>query len=127
MYTGKIDEYFDYKYGELEYRTLDFQHLTLDMENYQGTSIVNYPELTVPWTRIIEHKHFTGVKSKKTVITKEIPTEYSRDKVPYYPINDDRNNRIYRKYRDHADTIPSVIFGGRLSEYKYSSLIVESG
>ena len=119
VFTGKIDEYFDYKYGELEYRTLDFQEMYLEMENYQGTAIMNYPQLSVPWTRIVEHKHFTGVKTKHTVITKEIPTEYSRDKIPYYPINDEKNTKIYTKYRNHADSIPNVIFGGRLSEYKY--------
>jgi UDP-galactopyranose mutase len=119
VFTGKIDEYFDYKYGELEYRSLDFQTSTLEIENYQGTAIINYPDLSVPWTRIVEHKHFTGVKTKHTVITKEIPTVYSRDKTPYYPINDEKNNKIYSKYRDYADSIPNVIFGGRLSEYKY--------
>jgi len=119
VFTGKIDEYFDYKYGELEYRSLDFQTMELEMENYQGVAQMNYPDLSVPWTRIIEHKHFTGVKTNHTIITKEIPTEYSRDKTPYYPINDERNNKLYRKYRDHADSISNVIFGGRLAEYKY--------
>ena len=119
IFTGKIDEYFDYEFGELEYRTLEFQHELLDTDNHQGVAIVNYPSLDVPWTRIVEHKHFTKAKTEKTIVTREIPTVWSKDKVPYYPINDDKNTEIFRKYREKADTLPNVIFGGRLSEYRY--------
>jgi len=119
VFTGKIDEYFDYEFGELEYRTLDFIHEVLDIENYQGTAQINYPDPEIPWTRIIEHKHFNKTNSDKTVITKEIPTIWSKDKVPYYPINNDKNNEIYKKYREKADLLPDVIFGGRLAEYQY--------
>ena len=119
VFTGKIDEYYDYADGELEYRSLDFQHEILQTDNYQGSAIFNYPSLEVPWTRIIEHKHFTKVKTDTTVITKEIPTTWGREKVPYYPINDAKNTEIYNKYRDRADSQKDVIFGGRLSEYRY--------
>lgn len=119
VFTGKIDEYYDYADGELEYRSLDFQHEILQTDNYQGSAIFNYPSLEVPWTRIIEHKHFTKIKTDTTVITKEIPTTWSREKVPYYPINDVKNTEIYNKYRDRADSQKDVIFGGRLSEYRY--------
>lgn len=119
VFTGKIDEYYGYEYGELEYRTLNFKHETLQVENYQGVAQMNYPELSVPWTRIIEHKHFTNTKSDVTVITKEMPAIWSKDKVPYYPINDTKNDTIYKKYRDRADQETNVIFGGRLSEYRY--------
>jgi UDP-galactopyranose mutase len=120
VFTGKIDEYFGYEFGELEYRSLEFKHKHLeDTENFQGVVMMNYPESSVPWTRIVEHKHFTGVKSKSTVITHEYPVEYNRNKVPYYPINDDKNQHIYNKYREKADSLKNVIFGGRLSEYRY--------
>jgi len=119
VFTGKIDEYFGYEFGELEYRTLEFQHELLDTDNYQGVAQVNFASLDVPWTRIIEHKHFTRAKTEKTIITREIPTAWNKDKVPYYPINDDRNTEIFRKYREKADSLPNVIFGGRLSEYRY--------
>lgn len=120
VFTGKIDEFFDYEYGELEYRCLDFKHEVLENEdNYQGAAVINYPEKKYSHTRIIEHKHFTGNKSKNTVITYENPIEYSRNKTPYYPINDERNQKIFEKYRSESKTIKNVIFGGRLSEYRY--------
>ncbi|OLL28746.1 UDP-galactopyranose mutase [Burkholderia sp. SRS-W-2-2016] len=120
VFTGKIDDYFGGKFGELEYRTLDFETWVEDTENYQGNAVVNYGDENVPWTRIIEHKHFTpGNKSEKTVVTKEIPAAWSSDKVPYYPVGDALNSERYSKYRDLAEKESGVIFGGRLSEYKY--------
>ena len=119
VFTGKIDEYFGYEFGELEYRTLEFQHELLDTDNYQGMPQINYPSLDVPWTRIIEHKHYTKVKTEKTIITREIPVAWDKTKIPYYPINDDKNMAIFRKYREKADSLPNVIFGGRLTEYRY--------
>ena len=119
VFTGKIDEYFDYQFGELEYRTLDFEHVKHDIENYQGVAQLNYPDLSIPYTRTIEHKHFTRVKTPTTIVTTETPAKWSRGKVPYYPINDDKNNEIYKKYRDKAKSLDNVIFGGRLSEYRY--------
>lgn len=119
VFTGKIDEYFNYEFGELEYRTLEFNHRVLDVENFQGVAQVNYPESDVPYTRIVEHKHFTGIKTGKTVITEELPGSWSREKIPYYPINDDTNNSVYEKYREKADSLKNITFGGRLSEYKY--------
>jgi UDP-galactopyranose mutase len=119
VYTGKIDEFFYYKFGELEYRSLEFEHEILDIENYQGISQMNYCDLDVPWTRIVEHKHFTGVKTKHTIITKEIPTPWNIQKIPCYPINDTVNQLRYKKYREEADSSDNVIFGGRLSDYQY--------
>ena len=119
VFTGKIDEFFDYKFGELEYRSLTFVEERLETEDYQGCAIVNYTDLETPQTRITEHKHFDGVKSDVTWITKEYPKNYQNGDTPYYPINDDKNNELYRKYKQLADSIPNVIFGGRLSEYKY--------
>lgn len=120
IFTGKIDEYFNYQYGELDYRSLQFVHSKQDTDNFQGVAQMNYGSEDVPWTRIIEHKHFTNAKSDGTVITHEYPIAYdSKNTVPYYPINDETNTRKYMKYRDLADGTPSVVFGGRLSEYKY--------
>ena len=119
VYTGKIDEFFDYKYGELLYRSLKFEKTKLDVENYQGCAGVNYTSDEVPWTRIIEHKHFEMVKCPTTIITKEFPKKYESSDIPYYPVNDEVNNDIYRKYKMESKKIDSVIFGGRLSEYKY--------
>ena len=119
IFTGKIDQYFNYEFGELEYRTLEFQQHTLEVENFQGVAQVNYPDPDILYTRIVEHKHFTGIKTSKTVITKEIPAAWSREKIPYYPINDDTNTAIYEKYREKADALKNVTFGGRLSEYRY--------
>lgn len=118
VFTGKIDEYFDYCHGKLEYRSLDFKHEILDIPNYQGNAVVNYTESKIPYTRIIEHKHFEFGKQKTTVITKEYPLEASSEKEPYYPINDAKNNTIFRAYQDLAKK-ETTIFGGRLAEYKY--------
>jgi UDP-galactopyranose mutase len=119
VFTGRIDEFFDYTFGELEYRTLDFQTEILDSNNYQGTAVINYPEARVPWTRVIEHRHFNTSKSNRTVVTKEIPAEWSKDKVPYYPINNDHNDSVYQRYRNETEHLPNFIFGGRLAEYRY--------
>jgi len=120
VFTGKIDEYYDYRFGELEYRTLRFDHQLLEQANWQGNAVVNYTEASVPWTRIIEHKHFEpGNNSQQTIITKEIPDTWSKDKVPYYPIGDAKNTNIFNAYRQLAETDQGVIFGGRLAEYKY--------
>lgn len=122
VYTGKIDEFFNYQFGELEYRSLEFKHETHMTDNYQGISIINYPNLDVPWTRIVEHKHFTGVKTKHTIITKEIPTVWDKKQIPCYPINDMLNQMRFEKYRDKAHSYDNVIFGGRLSEYQYMDM-----
>lgn len=119
VYTGPIDQYFGYKFGKLEYRTVRFEHSVLDTDNYQGVAVMNYTDAETPFTRIIEHKHFEFGKQEKTVISKEFSSEWKDDSEPYYPINNDRNNSIYQKYRELADKEPSTIFGGRLAEYKY--------
>ena len=130
VFTGMIDAYYDYCFGELEYRSLRFETEVLDMENYQGNAVVNYTEYEVPYTRIIEHKHFeygcqggyggdgSGV-SDKTVITREYPATWSRREEPYYPMNDEKNNALYARYRELADQEEYVIFGGRLGMYRY--------
>jgi UDP-galactopyranose mutase len=124
VFTGMIDEYFDYALGELEYRGLKFETETLDMENYQGNAVVNYTEYEIPYTRIIEHKHFElkcqgGESLLKTVITREYPSVWKRGSEPYYPINDSKNNELYEKYRLLAAKEGRVIFGGRLGGYRY--------
>jgi UDP-galactopyranose mutase len=118
VFTGKIDEFFDYQFGELEYRTLRFENRKIETEDYQGCSIVNYTDFNVPHTRITEHKHFENSKSDVTWITTEYPKDYEKGDVPYYPINDDKNNSMYEKYKDLSKE-SNIIFGGRLSEYKY--------
>ena len=119
VYTGKIDEFFDYIYGKLEYRSLFFENELLNTKNYQGNAVINYTEKDVPYTRIIEHKHFEFGIQDKTYITKEYPNEFSDKNEPYYPINDIKNQTIYEKYHELALTKDNVIFGGRLAEYKY--------
>jgi len=119
IFTGPIDKYYDYKYGELEYRSLRFETETLDIDNYQGNSVVNYTEYEIPYTRIIEHKHFEYGTQPKTVVTKEYPDTWTLEKEPYYPINNDKNNKLYEKYKELADKDEKVIFGGRLGQYKY--------
>lgn len=119
VYSGQIDRYFDYSLGILEYRMVKFEQEVLDCENYQGNAVVNYTERTVPYTRIIEHKHFEFGKQKKTVISKEYPSEWRKGEEPYYPINDMKNNELYENYRNMALKEKNVIFGGRLGEYKY--------
>ena len=124
IYTGPIDEYYNYAFGNLEYRTLRFETEDLPIENYQGNAVVNYTEYEIPFTRIIEHKHFEygcqgGSSTNHTVITREYPSAWKPGDEPYYPVNDDKNNSIYEKYRALAEKEKKVIFGGRLGEYKY--------
>ena len=119
VFTGMIDQFYDYKFGTLEYRSLRFEHEILDEENHQRNAVVNYTEYEVPYTRIIEHKHFEYGTQPKTVITKEYPVKWNKGDEPYYPINNDRNNEIYYRYKELADKEKKVIFGGRLAEYKY--------
>lgn len=124
VYTGAIDEYFDYCYGKLEYRTVRFETEVLDTANYQGNAVINYTEREVPYTRVIEHKHFEMFGQEvyncpKTVISKEYSTEWQQGMEPYYPVNDQRNNELADKYRERAKNEKDVIFGGRLAEYKY--------
>ena len=117
--TGMIDEFFDYKLGELEYRSLRFENETLDMENYQGNAVVNYTDAETPYTRIIEHKHFEFGSQAKTIITKEHSKTWEKGDEPYYPVNNDRNNHLYKSYKKFADEQGNVIFGGRLGHYRY--------
>jgi UDP-galactopyranose mutase len=119
VYTGKIDEFFDYQFGKLEYRSLKFIEERIDIDDYQGCSIMNYTDYNIPFTRITEHKHFNFLKSNVTWITKEFPIDYKEGNEPYYPINNDENNKKFSKYKELSKSIPNVIFGGRLAEYKY--------
>lgn len=119
VFTGMIDEFFDYKLGELEYRSLRFENETLDMENYQGNAVVNYTDAETPYTRIIEHKHFEFGSQAKTIITKEHSKTWEKGDEPYYPVNNDRNNHLYKSYKKFADEQGNVIFGGRLGHYRY--------
>ncbi len=119
VYTGSVDDFFDYCYGELEYRSVRFETEVLNEENHQGNAVVNYTSADVPYTRIIEHKHFEFGKQEKTVISREYPTEWHKGSEPYYPINNDRNNTLFGKYAELMKTRPDVIFGGRLGQYKY--------
>ncbi|HAT3825497.1 TPA: UDP-galactopyranose mutase, partial [Raoultella ornithinolytica] len=119
IYTGPIDQYFDYCYGALDYRSLRFEHEILESDNYQGVAVVNYTEFDVPYTRIIEHKHFDAVDTHHSVITKEYPVEWTLGAEAYYPINDEKNMTIFKKYRELARNEKDIIFGGRLAEYKY--------
>lgn len=120
LYTGMIDEYFDFCLGNLEYRSLAFQEEDMpECDNYQGNAVVNYTQREVPYTRIIEHKHFEFGKGEGTIITREYPEKWQPGKEPYYPINDDRNNSLFARYRQLAEKEKNVIFGGRLGGYKY--------
>lgn len=125
VYTGAIDEYFDYQYGNLEYRSVKFENETLDIDNFQGNAAVNYTDRETPWTRIIEHKWFEFGKDEegndlpKTVISREYSSEWKVGDEPYYPVNDEKNSRLYEKYKELAAKERNVIFGGRLGEYKY--------
>lgn len=119
VFTGKIDEFYGYQFGRLEYRSLRFEEEVLDMPNYQGNIAVNYTDTDHPYTRIIEHKYFEFGTQPKTVITKEYSQEWQEECEPYYPINDTKNTQLYEKYRDLAKKDETVIFGGRLAEYKY--------
>ena len=133
VYTGALDEYFDYCYGKLEYRTVRFETEVLDTANYQGNAVINYTECEIPYTRIIEHKHFEMFGQEvyncpKTVISKEYSTEWQSGMEPYYPVNDKRNNELANKYREKVQNEKDIIFGGRLAEYKYYDMdkVIES-
>ena len=119
IFTGMIDKFYDYCFGELEYRSLKFESEILDFENYQGVAAVNYNEFEVPYTRCIEHKHFEFISSDKTVITREYPQNWDKSTEPYYPINDNKNNKLYDKYVELANKDKNIIFCGRLGSYKY--------
>lgn len=119
VFTGMIDEYYGYCYGPLQYRSVRFETEVLDCENYQGNAVVNYTDREVPYTRIIEHKHFEFGKQPKTVISREYSSEWKQGMEPYYPVNNEENNALYEKYRELADKESNVIFGGRLGQYKY--------
>lgn len=119
FYTGCIDEYFDYSFGHLEYRSLRFEHKRLEVENYQGNTVVNYTDAETLYTRIIEHKHFEFGSQPHTVITYEYPDKYTGANEPYYPVNDEANTSLYKKYEEESKRHSSVIFSGRLAEYKY--------
>ena len=124
LYTGKLDEYFDYRFGKLEYRTVRFEEEILDMPNYQGNAVMNFTDAEVPYTRIIEHKHFEMFgddvyKCPKTVISREYSSEWKEGMEPYYSVNDERNMTLYQRYKDLADQEPNLILGGHLAEYKY--------
>ena len=124
VFTGMIDQYFDYKHGELEYRSLRFEHEVLDEENHQANAVVNYTEREIPYTRIIEHKHFEYGTQPKTVITREYPADWKRGDEPYYPTNDEKNNAMFAKCQEEAEKNDKVIFCGRLADYKYYDMHV---
>ncbi len=129
VFTGAVDEYFGYRFGPLNYRTVRFEQETMDCANYQGNAVVNYTSADVPYTRVIEHKHFEMFgaeveKCPRTVVSREYSTEWTPGMEPYYPVNDDRNNALYAKYRQLAAAEPDTIFGGRLAEYKYYDMHV---
>ena len=124
LYTGKLDEYYGYRFGNLEYRTVRFEEEILDMPNYQGNAVMNFTDAEVPYTRIIEHKHFEMFgdevyKCPKTVISREYSSEWKEGMEPYYSVNDDKNMALYQQYKDLADQEPNLILGGHLAEYKY--------
>lgn len=124
VFTGMIDQFFNYQLGELEYRGLRFEEEELDVDNYQGNAVINYTDAETPYTRIIEHKHFEFGKGdkNKTIITREYPETWQKGDEPYYPVNDKRNNSLFKQYRELAATQPNVIFGGRLGQYKYYNM-----
>ena len=135
VFTGPIDKYYDYKFGMLEYRSVRFETEELDIANYQGNAVVNYTDVEVPYTRIIEHKHFEIGKQlgndksiNKTIISREYSDKWSKEKEPYYPINNSKNNELYEKYKEYSKNDPKVIFGGRLGQYKYYDMdkVIES-
>lgn len=127
LYTGMLDAYYGYRFGKLEYRSLKFETEVLDEKNHQGVAVVNYTDRETPYTRIIEHKHFEFGTQEKTVITKEYPTDWEEGMEPYYPVNDDKNQELYQKYRNLADE-EHLLLGGRLAEYKYYDMdkVIES-
>jgi UDP-galactopyranose mutase len=119
LYTGTLDSYYDYQYGKLEYRSLRFESEVLDEKNHQGVAVVNYTDRETPYTRMIEHKHFEYGTQDKTVITKEYPAEWEEGMEPYYPVNDEKNQKLFERYKALAENERNVLFGGRLAEYKY--------
>lgn len=119
LFTGCIDEYFGYEFGALNYRSLRFENEYPDTDNYQGNAVVNYNEREIPYTRIIEHKHFEFGRQPVTVITREYPKEFIKGDEPYYPVNDEKNTRIVKQYKEKAALCPGVLFGGRLAQYAY--------
>lgn len=119
VFTGPIDQFYHYQFGELEYRSLRFETEILEEENYQGNAVVNYTDYEVPYTRVIEHKHFEFLQGGKTVITREYPDTWTKEKEPYYPVNDEKNNQLYQTYRNRAKQDQNIIFGGRLGQYQY--------
>ena len=127
LYTGMLDAYFGYQFGKLEYRSLRFETEVLDEQNHQGVAVVNYTDRETPYTRVIEHKHFEFGTQEKTVITKEYPTDWEEGMEPYYPVNDEKNQELYQKYRTLADE-EHLLIGGRLAEYKYYDMdkVIES-
>lgn len=128
IYTGAIDEYFNYELGYLEYRGLKFETEKLEIENYQGVAVMNYTDSETPYTRVIEHKHFEFGKQPVTYITKEYPQEWKPGEEAYYPVNNDKNQKLYEQYKELAAKETNVIFGGRLGEYKYYDMdkVIES-
>ena len=134
VFTGKIDEYYDYRFGKLDYRTVRFETETIDTANYQGNAVINYTDRETPYTRVIEHKHFESFgqsvyDNPKTIISREYSTEWQDGMEPFYPVNDDKNTALYQQYKQLADKETNVIFGGRLAEYKYYDMapIIEKG
>ncbi|MGL5919830.1 MAG: UDP-galactopyranose mutase, partial [Bacteroidales bacterium] len=119
IFTGKIDEFYNYRFGKLEYRSLRFEEEVLNTEDYQGNAVFNFTDFETPYTRIIEHKHFEKANTQKTVITYEYPCEWTEGSEAYYPINDDKNSELFNKYNNLAQNEQHVLFGGRLAEYKY--------
>ena len=128
IYTGPIDAYFDFCFGKLEYRTVRFETEVLDMPNYQGVAVMNYTDRETPFTRIIEHKHFEFGTQEKTVISKEYSMDWEEGMEPYYPVNNEKNQELYRRYAELASKETKTIFGGRLGEYKYYDMdkVIES-
>ena len=128
IYTGEIDRFYNYCYGKLDYRSLRFETEIIDSENYQGNAVVNYTEREIPYTRIIEHKHFEFGNQPKTVLTKEYPEKYDGSNEPYYPVNNAYNTKLYQKYKNLADKETDIIFCGRLGQYRYFDMdkVIES-
>ena len=119
IYTGAIDEYFEYKFGPLEYRSVRFETEIYDTDNYQGNAVINYTDRDTPYTRVIEHKHFEFGKQEKTVVSREYSSKWEKGQEAYYPLNDEKNNELFKKYKELSETQDQVIFGGRLGNYKY--------
>ncbi|MEZ8278267.1 UDP-galactopyranose mutase [Vibrio cyclitrophicus] len=119
IYTGPIDAFYDYRLGTLDYRSLKFEHEVMNVDNYQGNAVINFTDKEVPYTRVIEHKHFDPVNTEHTVVTKEFPMDWKLGDEPYYPINDEKNMDLFKRYRKLAKQEGKIIFGGRLAEYKY--------